>query len=165
MLEGGVDYESIAHDPNTMQMLETRQYQLGDIARFFGVPAVLIGAGTNTSSSWPASFEQQQLAFLTFTLSSYLDEWEEALIDALVPLKDQGKTVVDHDEDDFIRMDSKAKAEFLSTLTQNGLMDRNEGRARLRLREREGADQLTAQVNLSPIRQVRQKQWKRKPTN
>lgn len=151
VLEGGVDFESIAHDPNTMQMLETRQFQLGDIARFFGVPAVLIGAGTNTSSSWPASFEQQQLAFLTFTLSSYLDEWEESLMDALVPLKDQGKTVVDHDEDDFIRMDSKAKAEFLSKLSQNALMTRNEGRKKLRLPEKEGADELTAQVNLSPL--------------
>lgn len=151
VLEGGVDFESIAHDPNTMQMLETRQFQLGDIARFFGVPAVLIGAGTSGSSSWPASFEQQQLAFLTFTLSSYLSEWEAALIDALVLRKDLGKIVVDHDEDDFIKMDSKAKAEFLSKMTQNGMMDRNEGRKKLRLPARDGADDLTAQVNLTTL--------------
>lgn len=151
VLEGGTSYQKILHDPNTMQMIESRQFQQSDIARFFGVPDVLIGAGSNSSSAWPASFEQQQLSFLTFTLNSYLEEWEQALMDALVPFNQRGKVIVDHDEDDFIRMDSAAKASFLSTLSQNGLMTRNEGRKKLRLPTMDGADDLTVQVNLTPV--------------
>lgn len=151
VLEGGMTYDELSRDPNTMQMIESRVHSVGDISRFFGVPSVLIGAGTNQSSAWPASFEQQQLAFLTFTLSSYLDEWESALIDALVVPGQRGKVIVDHDEDDFVKMDSTAKATFMSTLTQNGLMTRNEGRKKLRLPEVEGGNELTAQVNLTPI--------------
>ncbi len=151
VLEGGMGYEKLASDPNTMQMIESRMHQVGDVARFFGVPGVLIGAGSSQSSSWPASFEQQQLAFLTYTLSSYLDEWEQALMDALVGQGQRGKIVCDHDEDDFIKMDSQAKTAMLSSLTQNGLMTRNEGRDKLRLPRRPEGDKLTVQTALAPI--------------
>jgi HK97 family phage portal protein len=154
VLEGGTTYEMLAHDPNTMQMIESRIHQAGSIAQFFGVPAILIGANGTSTSAWPASFENQQLAFLTYTLNSYLDEWEEALADALVPSGQRGKVICDHDEDDFIKMDSQAKAAFLSTNAQNGLMTRNEGRAKLRLPRIEGGDELTAQVNLLPLNKL-----------
>ena len=48
-------------------------------------------------------------------------------------------------------MDSAAKAAYLSTLTQNGLMDRNEGRKKLNLAERDGAGELTVQVNMTNL--------------
>jgi len=156
VLEGGTDYKQIANDPDTMQMIQSRIHQSGSIAQFFGVPSILIGANGNTTSAWPASFENQQLAFLTYTLSSYLDEWEHALMDAVVPDRDRGRIVVDHDEDDFIRMDSQAKANFLSTNVQNGLMSRNEGRKKLRLPSTPDGNELTAQVNLATLGQLGQ---------
>jgi HK97 family phage portal protein len=156
VLEGGMDYQGLTADPNAMQMIESRLHQVGDIARFFGVPGVLLGAGGNNSSSWPASFEQQQLAFLTYTLTSYLDEWEQALMDALVPVSQRGKVIVDHDEDDFIKMDSKAKTEMLSTLGNSGFISRNDGRDRLGLprSEEENADKLTVQVAMTTIDKI-----------
>jgi len=154
VLEGGTSYEMLAHDPDTMQMIQSRAHSVGDVARFFGVPSVMIGGGDSQSSSWPASFENQQLAFLTFTLAAYLDEWECAMMDALVPSNQRGKVIVDHDEDDFVKMDSQAKASFLSTLTQNGLITRNEGRKKLGRSEVEGADELTVQVNLTPLQEL-----------
>lgn len=156
VLEGGMGYEKLASDPNTMQMIESRVHQLGDVARFFGVPGVLIGAGANSSSSWPASFEQQQLAFLTYTLSSYLDEWEQSLMDALVTVGQRGKVIVDHDEDDFVKMDSKAKTEMLSTLGNSGFISRNDGRDRLGLARstEENADKLTVQTAMTTIDKI-----------
>ena len=50
-----------------------------------------------------------------------------------------------------LQMDSKSKAAFLSTCVQNGLMSRNEGRAKLNLPRVEGGDALTAQTNLAPL--------------
>lgn len=150
VLEGGMSYKEITRSPDVMQMIQTREFQMSDIARFFGVPSILIGAGSSSSSSWPASFEQQVLAFLTFTLQTYIDEWETALHDALVPDDRKMNVVVRHDEDDFVRMDSQAKAQLHSTLAQNGLASRNEGRKKLRLpkSDQPGADDLTVQSNL-----------------
>jgi len=72
ILEGGVKWVDDGINPDTMQMIETRKMQLGEIARFFGVPEVMIGA-SGATSAWPASFEQQLLSFLTFlTLATIL---------------------------------------------------------------------------------------------
>lgn len=149
VLEGGSKYEALEFTADQMQMIATRTHQLGEVARFFGVPDVLIGAGSNGSSAWPASFEQQMLAFLTFTLQSYTEEWESAIRYSLIP---HGSDInVDHDTSGLIRMDSTAKANYLSKLTQNGLMTRNEARQKLNLPEVEGANTLTVQTNLSNL--------------
>jgi len=149
VLEGGMEYKALDYTADQMQMIATRSHQLGEVARFFGVPGVLIGAGTNGSSAWPASFEQQMLAFLTFTLQAYVDEWESEIRYSLLPSRSDIN--VDHDTSTLIKMDSTAKANYLSRLTQNGLMTRNEARTRLDLPEKEGADELTVQTNLTNI--------------
>lgn len=151
VLEGGSKYEALEFAADQMQMIATRGMQLSEIARFFGVPDVMIGAGTNASSAWPASFEQQLLYFLNFTINPYLDEWEATIKDRLVPSGDRDSVYADHDVSEFIKMDSATRATYLATNVQNGLMTRNEGRGVLNLQRVEGGDALTAQVNLAPI--------------
>jgi len=150
ILEGGVKYEPDTLDPDTMQMLQTRKMQLGEIARFFGVPEVLIGAGEK-SAAWPASFEQQLLSFLTFTLQDYLDEWEHAIKESLLTGIDKRKYFADHDVTGFIKMDSTTRATLQSTWVQNGLKTRNEIRKLNNDPPVEGGDDLTVQVNLTPV--------------
>jgi len=149
MLEGGVKFETDALNPDTMQMIETRKMQLGEIARFFGVPEVLIGAGGGGTSAWPASFEQQLLSFLTFTLQDYIDEWEMAIKDSLIA--DKRNEFADHDVSGFIKMDSKTRAEVQSIQAQNGLKTRNELRRANNDSAKDGGDGLTVQVNLAPL--------------
>lgn len=154
VLEGGVKYESDTLNPDTMQMIETRGFQLGEIARFFGVPEVLIGAGSNGASAWPASFEQQLLSFLTFTLQDYMDEWESAIKHSLLIGTDRRKIIADHDVTAFIKMDSTTKASLQSTWVQNGLKTRNEIRKINNDPAIDGGDDLTVQVNLTPVDQL-----------
>ena len=108
----------------------------------------MISASVNASASWPASFEQQQLAFLKYTLNPYFDEWEAAIKDSLVVDAD---VVADHDASNFVKLDVQARATYYSTLVQNGLMSRNEAREMLSLDSVAGGDDLTAQINLTPI--------------
>jgi hypothetical protein len=154
ILEGGVKYQSDMLNPDTMQMLETRKMQLGEIARFFGVPEVMIGAAAGGANAWPASFEQQLLSFLTFTLQDYVDEWEHAIKDSLIPANQRDSIIVDHDVTGFIKMDSQAKAQVQSTWVQNGLKTRNEIRKINNDPRVEGGDDLTVQVNLTPVDQL-----------
>jgi HK97 family phage portal protein len=148
VLEGGSKYEGLDFAADQMQMLGTRLQQLSEIARFFGVPGVMIGAGETGSSAWPASFEQQMLSFLTFTLNAYLDEWESALVHALLPM---GSSIgIDHDTAPLVKMDSAARSNYWARLVQNGLATRNEGRIAMNLSRADdpGADRLTVQTNL-----------------
>lgn len=152
ILEGGSKYTPVDYSPDQLQMIATRAHQLSDVARYFNMPDVLIGAGSNGNSAWPASFEQQMLMFLTHTIQPYLDEWESAIRYALIPF---GSDInVDHDPAPLVKMDSTAKGSFLSTLVQNGLMTRNEARKLLNLKEVSGGDELTVQTNLSPLDQL-----------
>ena len=152
VLEGGMKYNALDFSADQMQMLASRSHQVSEIARYFGVPSVLIGAGDNSSSAWPASFEQQMLMFLTHTIQPYLDEWEDAIRYSLIPRN--SNINVDHDTASLVKMDSSAKASFLSTLVQNGLMTRNEARKHLHLPEMDGASDLTVQTNLSPLEEL-----------
>lgn len=152
VLEGGMKYDALDFTADQMQMIATRTHQLSEVARFFGVPDVMIGAGSNTSSAWPASFEQQMLYFLNFTIQAYLDEWECAIHDALLPRNTD--IFVDHDVSNFIKMDSTSKANYLAKLVQNGLATRNEARKVLKLPRYDGGDDLTVQTNLTDLSEL-----------
>lgn len=151
ILEGGSQYQGLDFSADQMQMIASRTMQLSEIARYFGVPEVMIGAGSNTSSAWPASFEQQLIYFLNFCINPYLDEWEAAIKQRLVSDEERDIVYADHDVSNFIKMDSATRATYLSTLVQNGLLSRNEARRILNQPTRDGGDELTAQVNLAPI--------------
>lgn len=153
LLEGGAKYEPDTVNPDSMQMIETRKLQLGEISRFFGVPEILVGGGS-TTSAWPSSFEQQLLFFITFTLQDYLDEWESAISYSLVPNGQKNIIFADHDVSQFIKMDSVSKANIQSTWVQNGLKTRNEIRKLNNDPPIEGGDDLTVQVNLTPVDQL-----------
>ncbi len=153
ILEGGSKWNETGLNPDTMQMIETRGFQIGEIARFYGVPEVLIGGG-GKSSSWPASFEQQLLSFLTFTLQDYLDEWEAAIKSSLILGSDKQTLFADHDVTGFIKMDSTAKSQLQASWVQNGLKTRNEIRKINNDPPKEGGDDLTVQVNLTPVDQL-----------
>jgi len=152
LLEGGVKYEQDGLNPDTMQMIETRKMQLGEVARFFGVPEVLIGASGGGTGAWPASFEQQMQFFLTFTLQDYIDEWECSILDSLIA--DKRTVSADHDVKGFIKMDAKTRAEVQASQAQNGTRTRNELRKEDNMPPKEGADDLTVQVNLTPAQSL-----------
>lgn len=154
ILEGGAKWNETGLNPDTMQMIETRKMQIGEIARFYGVPEILIGGGSATGQ-WPASFEQQLLSFLTFTLQDYLDEWEHGIADSLILPGDRGRVFADHDVTGFIKMDSVAKAQLHSTWVQNGIKTRDEIRHINNDPPFGGAaNELTVQVNLTPVDQL-----------
>lgn len=150
VLEGGMGYQPISIPPDDMQMLETRSFQISEVARFWRVPNHLIN-DTEKSTSWGTGIEQLNLGFLQYTLQPYLDSWETEILDQLMPIKDKRKYYAEHDAEGLLRVDVKSRGEFLSSMVQNGIMDRNEARFKVKLPERSGASDLTAQVNLAPL--------------
>lgn len=157
VLEGGTTYTPISIPPDDLQMLQSRQFQLGEIARFFRVPSHLIN-DSEKATSWGSGLEQLDLGFLKYTLSPYLKRWETTIRDSLMRPVDQQKLIVEHNVEGMLRTDSAARAAFYSQMAQNGLMTRNEIRKKENLPMMEGADDLTAQVNLMPIQKLGESQ-------
>jgi HK97 family phage portal protein len=77
VLTGGATLSKVSVSPNDSQFLETRQFQVPDVARIFGVPPHLIADASN-STSWGSGLAEQNLAFGQFSLRPWVDRFEEA---------------------------------------------------------------------------------------
>lgn len=153
VLEAGTGYTNISMNPDDMQMLDTRTFQLSEIGRYFRVPSYLMN-DSQKATTWGSGIEQINLGFLQYTLDPYLTRWEEVLNLKLQTGSNRLKYFVDHNLDGLLRADSKSRAAFFATYAQNGIMSRNEIRKKENLKPVGGADQLTVQVNLTPVDQL-----------
>lgn len=153
VLEAAMKYQSISIAPEDAQMILTRQFQIGEIARLFRVPLFLL-MEMEKSTSWGSGLEQQNLAFLAYTLRPYLRRIESSINRWLLTPAERKKYYVEHNVEGLLRTDSAARASFLSTMVQNGLMTRNEARAKENLPPMPGGDDLTVQMNLTPAKDL-----------
>lgn len=76
VLEEGLKYQPIGISPDQAQFLETRKFQLNEIARIFRVPPHMVGDLEKSSFS---NIEQQSLEFVKYTLEPWLMRWEQAM--------------------------------------------------------------------------------------
>lgn len=83
VMSGGWDYKPIQISPNESQFLETMKFSDSRICRFFGIQPEIVGCASEGSSITYANVESRSLDFLTYTISPWLDTWEEALGDLL----------------------------------------------------------------------------------
>ena len=81
VLEEGLKYTPISISPNEAQFLETRKFQINEIARIFRVPPHMVGDLEKSSFS---NIEQQSLEFVKYTLDPWVIRWEQALFKALL---------------------------------------------------------------------------------
>lgn len=152
ILEAGLKYQQMMLNPNDAQLLETRNFSVEQVCRWFGMPPIVIGHSPQGQTMWGSGVEQILLAWLALGIDPLCDRIEKRINAFLLNPLGRRKQFVRFNREALLQMDSKAKAEFLSKMIQNGLMDRNEVRTQhLNLPTREGADQLTAQVNMAPL--------------
>ena len=78
VLKDGATVTQLSLSSEDAQLLDSRKYQVVDIARAFGVPPHMIGA-TDVTSSWGTGIEQQSIGFVTYTLRPYLTRFEQEI--------------------------------------------------------------------------------------
>ena len=76
VLEEGMKYTPISISPEQAQFLETRKFQINEIARIFRVPPHMVGDLEKSSFS---NIEQQSLEFVKYTLNPWIVRWEQSL--------------------------------------------------------------------------------------
>jgi HK97 family phage portal protein len=122
------------------QFLESRRFELQEIARIYGIPAFLIG-DTTSSTSWGSGIEQQTLGFLNFFLDPHLVSWEESL-DASLLTEDEKRAgfFFKFDREQLANVALEAKASFYQTMRNIGVFSVNDVRAKLEEPLIEGGD-------------------------
>jgi HK97 family phage portal protein len=131
------DYVPVSQDPSSSQMLESRQFAIAEVARFFGISPLLLQSLENGNTT---AIEQISLQFVKYTLMPLVNLIENELNRKLFP--GVFDTWIDLDETILLASDKQSLANYLSTLTQNGIMSINEARRQLNLNEVEGGDAL-----------------------
>lgn len=126
ILEEGMKYQKMGIAPNDAQFLESRKYQTNDIARLFRIPPHMIG---DLEKATFGNIEHQSIDFVTHTLRPWLVRWEQAINHKLFTPQERKKYFAEHLVDGLLRGDAKSRAEALSTLRQNGIINADEWRA------------------------------------
>ena len=91
------------------------------------------------------------LGYLTYGLTPTLVRIEQMVSRKLLTPEERKKYKPKFSVEGLLRADSEGRSSYYSTMTQNGIMTRNEVRALEDLPAHAGADQLTVQLNLTPI--------------
>lgn len=140
ILEEGLKYNPISVPPEQAQFLETRKFQINEIARIFRVPPHMVGDLEKSSFS---NIEQQSLEFVKYTLDPWISRWEQSLVRALIPEKDRKNYFIKFNLDGLLRGDYQSRMNGYAIGRQNGWMSANDIRQLEnldRISEQEGGD-------------------------
>lgn len=124
ILQGNMDYQSIQLSAKDSQMLESRQFSVQDIARFFGISPVLLGDLSKASYS---SLEAVQNDFLVHCLQPYITMIENEFNRKLLSVGEMNLQVI-LETNDILRTDKAAQSNYYSTLINSGVLSINEVR-------------------------------------
>jgi HK97 family phage portal protein len=153
ILEGGMTAQVLSINPKDAQLLESRAFNVEEIARWFRVPPHMIGH-SEKSTSWGTGIEQQMIGFLTFTLRPWLTRIEQHINKDLLSPAEQSRYYAEFTVEGLLRGDSTARKEFYSSALQNGWMNRNQVAAMENQPSMNGGEVYTVQSNLIPIDQL-----------
>ena len=125
VLEEGLKYTPISISPNEAQFLETRKFQIDEIARIFRVPPHMVGDLEKSSFS---NIEQQSLEFVKYTLDPWVVRWEQSLYRALLSSDEKNTYFFKFNLEGLLRGDYQSRMQGYSIGIQNGFMCPNDVR-------------------------------------
>ena len=151
VLEEGMKYTPISISPEQAQFLETRKFQIDEIARIFRVPPHMIGDLEKSSFN---NIEQQSLEFVKYTLDPWVSRWEQAMVRALLTPDEKKKYFFKFNVDGLLRGDYQSRMNGYATARQNGWMSANDIRELEnldRIPEEDGGDLYLVNGNMVPL--------------
>ncbi len=147
ILEEGMTFTGLTMSNEDMQYLETRSFQVEDIARIYRVPLHMIQS-TEKSTSWGSGIENMSLGFVQFTLLPWIRRFESAIWRDLIPDREKDSLFPEFLVDGLMRGDIKSRYTAYQLAIQNGIMSPNEVRAKENLNPRPGGDDYMSPLNM-----------------
>lgn len=150
ILEEGMDIARLGLPPEDSQFLETRKFQVNEIARIFRIPPHML-ADVEKSSSWGAGIEGQEQGYVNHTLRPWATRIEEAARLQLLPEVMQETFWYEHLMDALLRGDIKPRYEAYVQAITNGFMSPNEVRSRENMNPYKGGDVYWRPLNMEQV--------------
>ncbi len=137
VLEEGMKYQPIGISPEQAQFLETRKFQINEIARIFRVPPHMLADLEKSSFS---NIEQQSLEFVKYTLDPWVVRWEQNMCRSLLMASEKPTVFIKFNVDGLLRGDYVSRMSGYATARQNGWMSAND------IRELENLDRIPVEL-------------------
>lgn len=149
VLPANVNYTQLSVNPADAQLLESREFSVVEICRFFGVSPTKCFDLTHASYN---NSEMAELAFLNDTLRPLLTKIEMEMETKL--FKPEEGYDIKFDVSELLRTDKKSQAEYFTKMFNLGVLSPNDIRKELDMDEIEGGDIHCAQINLTSIKNL-----------
>ena len=147
VLEEGVEWKQVGLAPEDSQFLETRTFQLAEIARIFRVPPHKV---QDLSRATFSNIEEQSISYVVDTLRPWLVRWEQQANKDLLMPREQGRYFCEHLLDALLRGKTMERYQSYQLGLQNGVFSANEVRELENLNPFEGGDVHLQMANMVP---------------
>lgn len=154
VLEEGMKYTPISISPEQAQFLETRKFQINEIARIFRVPPHMVGDLEKSSFS---NIEQQSLEFVKYTLDPWVVRWEQSIMRSLLSPTEKSEYFVKFNLEGLLRGDYQSRMNGYAIGRQNGWMSANDIRELENLDlipDEDGGNLYLVNGNMLPIKSI-----------
>jgi HK97 family phage portal protein len=149
ILEKGDDFKTLTLSAKDAMMLESREFNVLEICRYFGCSPILLF--DYSKNMYSGGLEEIQLEFLTNCISPILRKIEKELNYKLFVDNQRYTTHIKFDTSSFIQVDKKTNSEYYSKLLNCGALNINEIRNELGYKDVENGDTNYIQVNLMKL--------------
>ena len=146
VLDSGAKFHQLTIPPADAQFLESRSFQVAEIARIFGVPPHMLG-DVSKSTSWGTGIEQQSSGFVVYTLRPWLTRIEQRITRVINPQKVYARFSVEG----LLRGDSAQRAAFYTSMWNLGALSTNDIRALEEMPPVEGGDVRYRPLNMGEL--------------
>jgi len=151
ILEGGVDFKSVALSMRDAEMIMNRRFNVEEVLRWIGVPPIIVGHSAEGQTMWGTGVSAVMQAWHILHLRTDLKRIEQAIEKRLMTPAQRARFSVKINYEDLLRGDTTARAAFYQALLNAGVMTINEARALEGLPPVKGGDVPRMQMQNVPI--------------
>src|SRR5512137_2178824 len=153
LLEEGMKFQKIVIDPKDSQFLESRNFQIPEIARWFNLPPHKLKDLTKSSFS---NIESEQISFVTDSILPWLVRLEQNFNMQLLTHSDReysgrGRLYFKHNVEGLLRADAAARGTYYREMFNIGAMSINEIREKEDMDPIEGGDIHLVPLNMTTL--------------
>ena len=152
VLEASLKYQQVSMTPEDQQLLETRNFGVEEICRWFGMPSILVNQ--NGVTAWGSGIQTILEGWVTLQMRPLLVNIEQATKKRVMTAKQRASMSIEFSLDALLRGSLKDRMAIYAQATQNGIYTRNEARQLENMSPDDDGDALTAQSNLVPLKML-----------
>jgi len=145
VLDAETDFQPLTIPPNDLQFLESREWQVSEVARMFGIPPHLIG-DESKSTSWGTGIEQQNIGFVAYTIAGWTERISQRVTREIVATRGQ---YASYDLTQLMRGSTTERFGAYALGIQWGWLTRNECRVKEDMEPIKGLDKPLTPLNMS----------------